>query len=425
MNSKTPSWNDLDQIPWKNLKHAYGSAEDVPDLLRKLRTAPPRGGEGSPLWHLFGNIYHQGTVYEATPHAVPFLIELAADSDTPDRAGVLELLAEIARGNSAQWEKLAHDVVALGYDVFVKITHEDSEVRLAAAHVLAQLREHSAEVAGIIRQMLKAETLGANRAGLLLLLGQTQDTCSETLAALEAACEDGDRSQRRAAAISIAGLRHQQMPAGAAQTIIESLKLTVEDLQPFYCLPWNAAGEVERGQDALRTCLDPAQREQAALGLIADITRRENTVAAVAALILLLFPVAKNGRTAALTARDLSPLQHLAVRAMFAAMKGGTRIYDGYFPSFGLPDSMREWAALAAGQEPSPVDFTLPILAHPGSPSKLLRPDQLKVGDLVVHRHFGTGTVKRIEIGESSTRMTVSFDEEGTKDLRLSSDGLM
>jgi hypothetical protein len=31
----------LDSIPWQQLTHAYGSAEDVPHLLRALRTAPP------------------------------------------------------------------------------------------------------------------------------------------------------------------------------------------------------------------------------------------------------------------------------------------------------------------------------------------------------------------------------------------------
>src|SRR5271163_4917019 len=93
--------NDLDQIPWKELRHAYGSAGDVPELLRALRTASPDlRGEESPLWQLFGNIWHQGTVYEATAYAVPFLIELASDQRTPDRVGILSLLAEISRGSS-------------------------------------------------------------------------------------------------------------------------------------------------------------------------------------------------------------------------------------------------------------------------------------------------------------------------------------
>jgi hypothetical protein len=36
-------------------------------------------------WHLCGNIWHQGSVYQTTAHAVPFLIELAAHPLVPDR----------------------------------------------------------------------------------------------------------------------------------------------------------------------------------------------------------------------------------------------------------------------------------------------------------------------------------------------------
>jgi hypothetical protein len=424
MAMKLPSWDDLDRVPWSKLEHAYGSAEDVPELLRELRTAPPSRGEG-PLWHLFGNIYHQGTVYEATAHAVPFLIKLAADKSTPDRVGVLELLACIASGDSTRWEKTALDAIALGFDVYVKITREHSDVRLAAAHVLAQLPEHSAEVAGMIRQMLKAETRGPQRAGLVLLLGQTHDSSSESVAELVVACNHADRSQRRAAAIAIAGLKLPQTPAGAVEAIIEALKLTEEDLQPFDGLPWNATGDVECGQAALPNCLEPGDRQRACLGLIADIEKDTDTVAAVQPLIDLLFPIAKRGPTRPLTARTLSPLQQQAVRAMYAKMKRGKRIFYGHFPQFGLPDTMREWAALAAGHEPEPVDMTLPILAAPTSPRKLLRPDRVKVGDEVIHRHFGKGIVRRVAIDKSFARMTVCFDVEGTKDLCLPSDGRM
>lgn len=59
----------LDQIRWEKLTHAYGSAADVPDLLRALRTASPElQGECSPLWQLYRNIWHQGTVYVARGH---------------------------------------------------------------------------------------------------------------------------------------------------------------------------------------------------------------------------------------------------------------------------------------------------------------------------------------------------------------------
>src|SRR5262245_1577841 len=171
--------NDLDETPWGKLTHAYGSAADVPDLLRALRTASPDlRGEDSPLWHLFGNIWHQGTVYEATAYAVPFLIELAVDRRTPDRVGILSLLAEIARGNSYRdvhgnllnesdfheklstelsWVRKAHDAVAAGFARFVDLVSEQGDVAFAAAHVLAQFPEHGEKVAEVLRTHLRGE----------------------------------------------------------------------------------------------------------------------------------------------------------------------------------------------------------------------------------------------------------------------------
>src|SRR5215472_13254108 len=144
----------LDEIPWKRLTHAHGAAGDVPGLLRNLRTAPAEvWDEQSPLWHLAGTIWHQGSVYEATAYAVPFLIELAADPQVPDRQGILQLLAVIATGGSyldrhadlivhkpdfaqcrareLEWVEAAHDAVARGVAVFLAVTQEETEVRLA------------------------------------------------------------------------------------------------------------------------------------------------------------------------------------------------------------------------------------------------------------------------------------------------------
>jgi hypothetical protein len=56
---------DLDSVDWKNLGHAYGEASDVPDLIRALASPAKKSREDA--WHhLYSNVWHQGTVYEAT-----------------------------------------------------------------------------------------------------------------------------------------------------------------------------------------------------------------------------------------------------------------------------------------------------------------------------------------------------------------------
>ena len=87
----------LDRIDWKTLRHAYGPAGDVPDLIRALLSEVPAERRAA-IHELFGNIYHQGTVYEAAAYAVPFLIELLISPSTPDRESVACLLASIASG---------------------------------------------------------------------------------------------------------------------------------------------------------------------------------------------------------------------------------------------------------------------------------------------------------------------------------------
>ncbi|HEV7933469.1 MAG TPA: hypothetical protein VGP70_14320 [Actinomadura sp.] len=58
----------LDEIHWAELEHAYGPAEDVPGLLRALRSESSDERERA-VYELYGNIFHQGSRYQASAHA--------------------------------------------------------------------------------------------------------------------------------------------------------------------------------------------------------------------------------------------------------------------------------------------------------------------------------------------------------------------
>lgn len=92
-------FSGLDKINWSALNHAYGSAEDVPGLLRQRASADQKEASEAG-YEFFGNIWHQGTVYQATSYAVPFLVELLERPATHDRPALVELLASIATGTS-------------------------------------------------------------------------------------------------------------------------------------------------------------------------------------------------------------------------------------------------------------------------------------------------------------------------------------
>ncbi|MFG2053104.1 hypothetical protein ACGFI9_03650 [Micromonospora sp. NPDC048930] len=98
MDRQTDPLAGLDQVPWESLHHAYGPAVDVQDQLRALRSAEAPVRRRA-LSELFGNVYHQGTRWRASCHVVPFLVALADDPDTPDRAAVADLLRSVVVGD--------------------------------------------------------------------------------------------------------------------------------------------------------------------------------------------------------------------------------------------------------------------------------------------------------------------------------------
>ncbi|MEU0950231.1 hypothetical protein ABZ379_47495 [Streptomyces canus] len=85
----------LDDIDWAALGHAYGNAEDVPGQLRAV-CGPDEEARESAFRSLFGNIFHQGTRYSASPHAVPFLARIAVAGPAGARANALMLLTRLA-----------------------------------------------------------------------------------------------------------------------------------------------------------------------------------------------------------------------------------------------------------------------------------------------------------------------------------------
>lgn len=86
----------LDDVPWSSLKHHYGSAEDVPGLLRD-HLDPDEWERAS---HTLDNhLLHQGgKVPDAATAALPFLVELAGSAAVPTGARVraIELIGRIA-----------------------------------------------------------------------------------------------------------------------------------------------------------------------------------------------------------------------------------------------------------------------------------------------------------------------------------------
>ncbi len=91
--------SSLDEIPWSDLTHAYGVAEDVPATLKAFASGGEEAEQASD--ELYGTIFHQGTRYTASPFAVPFFVGLLERRDLlPD---LLERLLVMAIGYEEEW----------------------------------------------------------------------------------------------------------------------------------------------------------------------------------------------------------------------------------------------------------------------------------------------------------------------------------
>lgn len=149
--------NGLDDVDWAGLEHAYGPADDVPELIRALLSPDPRTREEA-RHELSSNIYHQGTRYPASAPAVPFLLEVLADPGAEERGELVDLLAALAIGeDDSGWRPFpvaeqraddrdltVYDAVAAGVPLFVELaTDPDAETAVPAMHALAAFPEHA------------------------------------------------------------------------------------------------------------------------------------------------------------------------------------------------------------------------------------------------------------------------------------------
>jgi hypothetical protein len=86
------------KVPWGLFHHASGRADDVAELLTRIRSGDPRVAARA-LSSLYNSVRHQGVTYAPAALAVPFLLRIAAAPSSHHRAEVLRLAAESGRRN--------------------------------------------------------------------------------------------------------------------------------------------------------------------------------------------------------------------------------------------------------------------------------------------------------------------------------------
>ena len=90
-------------VKWENLKHAYGTAENIPSLLAQLASFPAESSwKQEPWFSLWSALCHQGDIYSASFAAVPEIVQQLAGA--PQQATfsffALPVSIEIARAKN-------------------------------------------------------------------------------------------------------------------------------------------------------------------------------------------------------------------------------------------------------------------------------------------------------------------------------------
>ncbi len=257
----------LDDINWHSLSHAYGPADDVPETLWALASGKTSGEDASGVF--WGNIWHQGTVYEATAYAVPFLIELLQDKRIKDREWLLLLLSNLATGNSYQavhgnapvnglllevpeefeagrqreigWVQRAHDEIRAGIPIYLNLLeNRRPEVRTADAKLLSVFPESAREIVPQARQALTKEKNRDAHASLLLCLAVLGDPDSATRQVMET-CLKRRRSDpnKLAAAIGLIWRGKENAMPEAVEVIQKTLAAPENFPESFVFSAWD------------------------------------------------------------------------------------------------------------------------------------------------------------------------------------------
>ncbi|MEV7526308.1 hypothetical protein [Streptomyces sp. NPDC091371] len=178
---KSPA--ELDDVPWHALTHAYGSAEDVPALIRALYDDDEET-TGEAVYELYGNIHHQGSVYPASAPAVPFLAH-AVHHAPGRRDELLMLLATLADHDPADLESprwpgssiaaICAELAGVLPDLLPCLGDAERGVRRAALRVVAAAAgllpaEVGSSVASRLDELYATDPVPAVRADAMVVL---------------------------------------------------------------------------------------------------------------------------------------------------------------------------------------------------------------------------------------------------------------
>ncbi|MFI7017985.1 hypothetical protein [Streptomyces sp. NPDC050164] len=281
-------WEGLDAVHWAGLEHSYGTAQDVPALLRRC-AGPDAMDAQDAADDLFNLLFHQGGwICPAAPAALPFLLRLGARAEVPCRRTVLDLVSVLAAeaGRVAgkflapawapAWDQAVPEVLAL-------LAAPEAEIRRAAADILADCASPGELILPALLDRWRTESDLATRLDLVVALGSAGrrepagPLAAEALALLRELLDDREPQLRLAAVHALA--------AGCPGLAERSMDLVLDAVRDPGAEVWRHTSAVEGGVQAVQYRAgtlfadSPASHTSYVLGLLADLprSRRDST----------------------------------------------------------------------------------------------------------------------------------------------------
>ncbi|MFE9663277.1 hypothetical protein [Streptomyces sp. NPDC005955] len=226
---------ELDRVAWAELACMGGPATEVPVRLRALTSTDTDRRHRAWQW-LGTHLYHQGTVYPAAAHAVPFLLGLLAEGGTPDRERTLGYLTRLVEPPSEDGATPPADgppgddsarraVVAGARAVLPHLDAVDPSTAGAAAELLAWLPELAARSLPGLRRLCARRLPGRERTTALIALGALAGAAGtgSDPAMLERLLGDRTDPDRWAAAVALCRTTAPDQPPAAVAVMVAEL----------------------------------------------------------------------------------------------------------------------------------------------------------------------------------------------------------
>lgn len=263
---------NIDKVNWAELKHAYGSCEEFPKIVRLL-AHPDQNARRGALSYISENLFHQETHYDVNEIALPFLLEVAASPQVPDRVPLYRLLQEMlgsewipmsprqrkehrvylkrayswmfdSRGrkkkdsNGDHWESRFEKSAAAAWkcrELLIEVIRSDqpANVRSEAVRLLAEMARSSldqpwvkpretAKLVAFFRRQATSDRDTTVRASSALALGLLRDepTAAAAVAAVFAKAKAGPIQTAAAASW---GLMRSAVPAEVSRILLEGV----------------------------------------------------------------------------------------------------------------------------------------------------------------------------------------------------------